>query len=71
MSLIVTYNTDQYKVKYGYCTHCNNYNEVWRNEKKSKCSYCGKQMAHISGKIIYGVFYVLFLSFMIFYFSTL
>jgi len=61
MSLIVTYNTDQYKVKYGYCTSCYGYNEVWRNEKKSKCACCGKKMYHISGTIIYGFIFIAFI----------
>ena len=48
MSLIIVKPTDQHKVKYGYCTKCWGYNEVWINEKTSTCSCCGTKMYHIS-----------------------
>lgn len=48
MSLIITNPTDQHKVRYGYCTKCWEYNEVWRNEKVSNCSWCGTIMYHVS-----------------------
>ena len=53
MSIIVTNNTDQYKVLYGYCSKCYCYNEVWRKDKTSECGCCGTKMYHIKSRWIY------------------
>lgn len=58
MSIIITNNTDQYKVKYGYCSKCFGYNEVWRKEKTSNCSCCQTKMYHISSWKLWLIFFV-------------
>jgi hypothetical protein len=53
MPFIITHSTDQHPVKYGYCSKCWTYNEVWRKEKTSICPKCKKKMIHISSRKIY------------------
>ena len=68
MPIILTYNTDQYKVKYGYCSRCLSYNEVWRKDKVSKCDICRKKLYHVPGVkfwlIVWLIVWFLFLWFL-------
>ena len=66
MPIILTYKTDQYKVKYGYCSKCFCYNEVWRKDKVSECDNCHKKLYHVSGVKFWLFWYFLLFSIIIY-----
>ena len=66
MPFIITHPTDQHQAKYGYCSKCWTYNEVWRKDKESVCPQCDRVIHHISGWVVHTIITVLLILIFIF-----
>ena len=62
MSIIITHSTDQRQAKYGYCSCCYEYHEVWRKDNTSICPRSNKKMYHIPSVILFPFLFIGFLA---------